>query len=149
MASIIHYDRARRDRHRHLNIGNGGAPEGVLAAAALRCIGGQMQGRPCSINTEEKRARPSAWAFRTPVQRSISMEEIGKRATFCSPPPELTDGSLLAGRQVQGAIRLQTHTIVMRFLVPHGARDQGQAQDLGRSSLSLVEVSHVTGVSVP
>src|SRR5690606_12336557 len=36
-------------------IGTGGAPEGVLAAAALRCIGGQMQGR-LQINTEEKRA---------------------------------------------------------------------------------------------
>ena len=37
-------------------IGIGGAPEGVLAAAALRCVGGQMQGR-LILDTEEKRAR--------------------------------------------------------------------------------------------
>src|SRR5258706_6773806 len=37
-------------------IGTGGAPEGVLAAAALRCIGGQMQIR-LSLDTEEKRER--------------------------------------------------------------------------------------------
>src|SRR5207244_9837372 len=37
-------------------MGIGGAPEGVLAAAALRCIGGQMQGRPV-LGTQEKRGR--------------------------------------------------------------------------------------------
>ena len=38
-------------------IGQGGAPEGVLAAAALRCVGGQMQGRLVFRNDDEKRPR--------------------------------------------------------------------------------------------
>ena len=41
-------------------LGSGGAPEGVLAAAALRCIGGQMQGRLLFRN--ERRAGRAAWA---------------------------------------------------------------------------------------
>ena len=36
-----------------LYIGTGGAPEGVLAAAALRCVGGQMQGRLVFRNDDE------------------------------------------------------------------------------------------------
>ena len=40
-------------------MGSGGAPEGVLAAAALRCIGGQMQGRLLFRNDDEKGARPA------------------------------------------------------------------------------------------
>ena len=51
-------DGSAGDRHRHLS-GFGGAPEGVLAAAALRCIGGQMQGRlrPTAQKEAELRAR--------------------------------------------------------------------------------------------
>jgi fructose-1,6-bisphosphatase II / sedoheptulose-1,7-bisphosphatase len=45
-----------------LYIGTGGAPEGVLAAGALRCVGGQMQGR-LILDTEEKRER-CRWASR-------------------------------------------------------------------------------------
>ena len=45
-------------------LGIGGAPEGVLAAAALRCIGGQMQCR-LVLDTEERRERASRWASRT------------------------------------------------------------------------------------
>ena len=41
-------------------VGSGGAPEGVLAAAALRCIGGQMQGRLLFRNNDE-RARAAEW----------------------------------------------------------------------------------------
>jgi fructose-1,6-bisphosphatase II / sedoheptulose-1,7-bisphosphatase len=64
-------------------IGVGGAPEGVLAAAALRCIGGQMQCR-LVLDTEEKRAR-SKWASRI---RARSMRcRIWFGATACSPQP--------------------------------------------------------------
>ncbi len=48
-------------------IGIGGAPEGVLAAAALRCIGGQMQGR-LILDTEEKRKRASGDGHQGPGQ---------------------------------------------------------------------------------
>jgi fructose-1,6-bisphosphatase II / sedoheptulose-1,7-bisphosphatase len=53
-------------------MGIGGAPEGVLAAAALRCIGGQMQCR-LVLDTEEKRARaPPRWASRTRARNTRS-----------------------------------------------------------------------------
>ncbi len=48
-------------------IGIGGAPEGVLAAAALRCIGGQMQGR-LQLNTDEKIARAAKMGISDPHQ---------------------------------------------------------------------------------
>ena len=44
-------------------LGRGGAPEGVLAAGALRCVGGQMQGR-LVLNSPEKRPAPRRWASR-------------------------------------------------------------------------------------
>ena len=52
------------DRHRHV-YGLGGAPEGVLAAAALRCIGGQMQGRLLFRNDDERAPRPTPGASPT------------------------------------------------------------------------------------
>ena len=47
-----------------LYVGQGGAPEGVLAAAALRCVGGQMQGRLHFRNDEERGARAADWRRR-------------------------------------------------------------------------------------
>ena len=54
-------------------LGMGGAPEGVLAAAALRCFGGDMQGA-LQFRNDEERARASAWASRisTTCSRSTS-----------------------------------------------------------------------------
>ena len=57
-------DRDHRSRHRASTSisGSGGAPEGVLAAAALRCVGGQMQGRLVFRNDDE-RARAAKWGI--------------------------------------------------------------------------------------
>src|SRR2546430_8665625 len=49
-------------------MGVGGAPEGVLAAARLRCIGGQMQGR-LGLDTAEKRGRPAKMGIKDPRQK--------------------------------------------------------------------------------
>ncbi len=46
-------------------MGSGGAPEGVLAAAALRCIGGQMQGRLLFEDDEQIASAPARWASPT------------------------------------------------------------------------------------
>ena len=54
----------------------GGAPEGVLAAAALRCIGGQMQGR-LQLNTEEKIARAAKMGISDP-NKVYRMDEMAK-----------------------------------------------------------------------
>ena len=92
-------------------MGSGGAPEGVLAAAALRCIGGQMQGRLLFENDEQTaRARGDG---RHRPQPQIQRRPRWPRATSCSPPPASPPGQLLKGvrRFGHGAF---THSIVMR-----------------------------------
>ncbi len=57
-------------------MGSGGAPEGVLAAAALRAIGGQIQGRLLFRNDDEK-ARAKKWGI-TDLNRKYSMTDVAK-----------------------------------------------------------------------
>ncbi|WP_299863086.1 class II fructose-bisphosphatase [uncultured Hoeflea sp.] len=91
-------------------LGIGGAPEGVLAAAALRCIGGQMQGR-LQLNTEEKIARAAKMGISDP-DKIYTMEEMARGDVLFS-ATGVTDGNLLQGvRFARDAI--VTHTIVMR-----------------------------------
>ena len=91
-------------------IGSGGAPEGVLAAAALRCIGGQMQGRLLFRNDDEK-----GRAFKLGLEdldRLYTLEDMASGdAMFAA--TGVTDGSMVRGvrRFGMGAI---THSIVMR-----------------------------------
>ena len=91
-------------------LGSGGAPEGVLAAAALRCIGGQMQGR-LQLNTEDKVARAAKMGIADP--RKIYMMEEMARGDVLFAATGVTDGNLLAGVKF-GRDSIQTHTIVMR-----------------------------------
>ena len=93
-----------------LYIGIGGAPEGVLAAAALRCIGGQMEGR-LQLNTPEKIARAAKMGITDPT-KIYRMEEMAQGDVLFS-ATGVTDGNLLAGvKFARDAI--STHTIVMR-----------------------------------
>ncbi len=91
-------------------MGIGGAPEGVLAAAALRCIGGQMQGRLVFRNDDEKgRARRMGI---TDLNRKYALTELAKGDVMFA-ATGVTDGSLLRGvRRWKGGGR--THSIVMR-----------------------------------
>jgi len=93
-----------------LYVGQGGAPEGVLAAAALRCVGGQMQGRLVFRNeAEEARA---AKAGITDLARKYELEDLaGGDVLFAA--TGVTDGSLLKGVRWQGG-KVHTHTMVMR-----------------------------------
>ncbi len=90
--------------------GIGGAPEGVLAAAALRCIGGQFQGRLVFRN-EEERARGTRWGV-TDFDRKYMLEELASGDVMFA-ATGVTDGSMLKGvrRTPQGAT---TQSIVMR-----------------------------------
>ena len=93
-----------------LYLGIGGAPEGVLAAAALRCIGGQMEGR-LQLNTPEKIARAAKMGITDP-DKIYRMEEMAQGDVLFS-ATGVTDGNLLAGvKFARDAI--STHTIVMR-----------------------------------
>ena len=60
-------------------LGSGGAPEGVLAAAALRCIGGQIQGRLMPSNDEE-RARAAKMGI-TDINKKFLLEDLASPAT--------------------------------------------------------------------
>ena len=93
-----------------LYVGTGGAPEGVLAAAALRCIGGQMQGRLVFRNEDEK-ARAIKWGV-TDFNKVYNLEELAAGSVIFA-ASGVTDGSMLKGvRQIGN--RVMTETIVMR-----------------------------------
>jgi fructose-1,6-bisphosphatase II / sedoheptulose-1,7-bisphosphatase len=91
-------------------MGTGGAPEGVLAAAALRCIGGQMQGR-LQLNSEDKIARAAKMGIADP-NKVYTMEEMA-RGDVLFAATGVTDGNMLSGVKFGGET-IQTHTIVMR-----------------------------------
>ncbi len=91
-------------------MGTGGAPEGVLAAAALRCIGGQMQGRLVLRNAEE-RARAVKMGIADP-DRKFWLEEMASGDVMFA-ATGVTDGSMLQGvKFVNGYV--VTSTVVMR-----------------------------------
>jgi fructose-1,6-bisphosphatase II / sedoheptulose-1,7-bisphosphatase len=91
-------------------MGTGGAPEGVLAAAALRCIGGQMQCR-LILDTEEKRERAYKMGIKDP--RFIYGIEDLARGDCLFAATGVTDGSLLKGVKFHNEI-IETETVVMR-----------------------------------
>ena len=90
--------------------GIGGAPEGVLAAAALRCIGGQMQGRLHPMKKEEE-TRALAMGV-TDIKRKYSMNEMASGDVIFS-ATGVTDGSLLDGVHFRGEFA-ETETVVLR-----------------------------------
>jgi fructose-1,6-bisphosphatase II / sedoheptulose-1,7-bisphosphatase len=92
-------------------LGTGGAPEGVLAAAALRCVGGQMQGRLVFRNDDE-RARAERWGIED-LGRIYSMEDMAKGDCIFA-ATGVTDGSLLKGVKRQRGGTTTTESIVMR-----------------------------------
>jgi fructose-1,6-bisphosphatase II / sedoheptulose-1,7-bisphosphatase len=91
-------------------LGIGGAPEGVLAAAALRCIGGQMQGR-LVLDTAEKRDRAAKMGISDPRKR-YEMEDMVKGDCLFA-ATGVTDGSMLRGVKFRGDV-IETETVVMR-----------------------------------
>jgi fructose-1,6-bisphosphatase II / sedoheptulose-1,7-bisphosphatase len=92
-------------------IGTGGAPEGVLAAAALRCVGGQMQGRLLFRNDDE-RARADRWGV-TDLNRIYQLEELASGDCIFA-ATGVTDGSLLEGVHRLPGGCVTTESIVMR-----------------------------------
>jgi len=91
-------------------MGTGGAPEGVLAAAALRCVGGQMQGRLLFRNDDEV-ARARRWGIED-LDRIYHLEEMAKGDCIFA-ATGVTDGSLLKGVKRLGKV-VTTDTVVMR-----------------------------------
>jgi len=91
-------------------LGIGGAPEGVLAAAALRCIGGQMQTR-LIVDTEEKRERVKTMGIKDP-RRKYQIEDMVKGDCLFA-ATGVTSGPMLQGVRFANGV-IETETVVMR-----------------------------------
>ena len=92
-------------------LGTGGAPEGVLAAAALRCVGGQMQGRLLFRNDDE-RGRARRWGIED-LDRIYGLEDMAMGDCIFA-ATGVTDGSLLKGVKRRKGGCIETESIVMR-----------------------------------
>ncbi|MEM9285984.1 MAG: class II fructose-bisphosphatase [Pseudomonadota bacterium] len=91
-------------------VGTGGAPEGVLAASALRCVGGQMEGRLLFRNDDE-RARAEKAGI-TDLDRKYGLHDMASGDIMFA-ATGVTDGTMLKGVKWRGD-QVSTHTIVMR-----------------------------------
>ena len=91
-------------------LGVGGAPEGVLAAAALACIGGQMQGR-LVLDTEEKRDRARKMGIKDPRKIYGIHDMVQGDCVFSA--TGVTSGSMLQGVRFRNDL-IETETVVMR-----------------------------------
>jgi fructose-1,6-bisphosphatase II / sedoheptulose-1,7-bisphosphatase len=93
-----------------LYMGSGGAPEGVLAAAALRCVGGQFKGRLLFRNDAE-RARAAQWGVED-LNRIYDLHDLAKGDVIFA-ATGVTDGSLLDGVKRRKDV-ITTESVVMR-----------------------------------
>jgi fructose-1,6-bisphosphatase II / sedoheptulose-1,7-bisphosphatase len=109
IAGVIHAVNTE-DTGIDIYLGSGGAPEGVLAAAALRCIGGQMQGK-LILDTAAKRERAVAMGIQDP-NRIYDVTELASGDVLVA-ATGVTDGTLLEGIRLRRNSVL-TSTIVMR-----------------------------------
>lgn len=91
-------------------MGSGGAPEGVLACAALRCVGGQFKGRLLFRNDDE-RARARKWGIED-LDKIYDLKELA-RGDCIFAATGVTDGSLLSGVKRVGH-KMTTESVVMR-----------------------------------
>ena len=91
-------------------LGSGGAPEGVLAAAALRAIGGQMQGR-LILDNDDKRERARRMGVDDHARLYTEADLASGDVLFAA--TGVTDGSLLSGVKFRKEA-IRTHTVVMR-----------------------------------
>jgi len=94
----------------NIYLGIGGAPEGVLAAAALRCIGGQMQCR-LVLDTEERRERAFKMGVKDPRKRYEIVDMVKGDCLFAA--TGVTAGAMLRGVRFRGDM-IETETVVMR-----------------------------------
>ncbi|MET0409118.1 MAG: class II fructose-bisphosphatase [Hyphomicrobium sp.] len=108
-------------------MGSGGAPEGVLAAAALRCIGGQIQGRLMPMKDEE-RERAEKMGI-SDIKRKFNLEDMASADVVFS-ATGVTDGSLLKGVRISGDFA-ETETVVMRSKTGTVRRIKSKVRNVG------------------
>ncbi|MCP1199367.1 class II fructose-bisphosphatase [Notoacmeibacter sp. MSK16QG-6] len=109
-------------------LGIGGAPEGVLAAAALRCIGGQMEGR-LVLDTPEKAARAERMGISDPTAIYGLQDMASGDVIFAA--TGVTSGNMLDGVKFSPG-RIETHTVVMRSSSGTIREIRARHSDLGK-----------------
>jgi fructose-1,6-bisphosphatase II / sedoheptulose-1,7-bisphosphatase len=109
-------------------LGSGGAPEGVLAAAALRCIGGQIQVRLMPSNVEED-ARAAKMGI-SDIRKKIKLEDMASSDVIFA-ATGVTSGSLLEGVKFRGEMA-ETETLIMRSKTGTVRRIKSRFRDVGR-----------------
>jgi fructose-1,6-bisphosphatase II / sedoheptulose-1,7-bisphosphatase len=107
IAGVIHC--AKPETGIDMYVGSGGAPEGVLAAAALKCVGGQFQGR-LVIRNDVERARAQEAGIEDLKRRYDLNDLVSGAAIFIA--TGVTSGSLLDGVRISKG-EVQTHTLVL------------------------------------
>lgn len=93
-------------------IGSGGAPEGVLAAAGLRCLGGELQGRLWVTSDEERRR--CEWMGISNPDQLLCMEDMVGTGDVIFAATGITDSDLLRGVRVLPGERIESHSVMMR-----------------------------------
>jgi fructose-1,6-bisphosphatase II len=94
----------------HVSMGIGGAPEGVLAAAALKCLGGGFMGRLKPRNAEEaERARAMGYGD---LERILTLDDLASGENIVFVATGITDGDLVRGVRFTGN-QAKTHSILI------------------------------------
>ncbi|MFN3890682.1 MAG: class II fructose-bisphosphatase [Beijerinckiaceae bacterium] len=112
-------------------MGTGGAPEGVLAAGALRCVGGQMQGR-LILDTEAKRERALKMGVKDPKKKYDMKELASGDVIVCA--TGVTTGPLLKGVKFSADI-VETETVIYRSVTGTVRRIQAEHREMGKFRL--------------
>jgi fructose-1,6-bisphosphatase II / sedoheptulose-1,7-bisphosphatase len=113
-------------------LGSGGAPEGVLAAAALRCIGGQIQGRLTPSNDEEI-ARAKKMGI-VDIKKKLKLDDMASSDVIFA-ATGVTSGSLLDGVKFRGEMA-ETETLIMRSKTGTVRRIKSRFRDVGQHLLA-------------
>ena len=95
-------------------IGIGGAPEGVIAAAALKCMGGDFQGKLYPMSEKERiRCASMGWTEEK-LDKLLTMNNLAKGNDIFFAATGISDGDLLKGVVYYGDNLAKTHSVVMR-----------------------------------
>jgi fructose-1,6-bisphosphatase II / sedoheptulose-1,7-bisphosphatase len=96
----------------HAVMGSGGAPEGVLTAAALRCLNGEIQGR-LVIKDEKQAERMTQMGIRD-LKKVYSTADLASAKNIIFAATGVTDGTLLKGVRFFG-VGVRTHSVLMNL----------------------------------
>ncbi|HEU4661556.1 MAG TPA: class II fructose-bisphosphatase [Pseudolabrys sp.] len=129
VAGVIHCAEPKTGIDIYLGIG--GAPEGVLAAAALRCIGGQMQCR-LVLDTDERRERAEKMGITDPKKKYEIEDMVRGDCLFAA--TGVTDGPMLSGVKFGKGV-IDTETVVMRSVTGTVRRVQAEHRQFDKFHL--------------